>query len=356
MVLIQDAEEMAETTQDDIYANIQSLFQRGLVIVVGSGASSAYGLPGMPALADYLLTTVPSRGEVLDDPADKEWEIVASALQSGKDLESALSTGVSEKLADLLTELITEHIRDFESKAISQILAASEVSPFGRMLIHAMSVTPALDVVTTNYDRLVEVHAARAGLPVDTMYFGHTIGRLNAQRSRDEMLRGQTVAGRPQRTTLATWPHVRLSKPHGSLDWFSHGEEHYRTDLAVPGSRSVIAPGGNKYRLGYDAPFDAQRERANRAIDQAAALLFIGYGFNDEHLQTHLRPRFANVPAVVLSRTLTAPARDYLGTNSAAIGIQSSGSGCTVYRGASELALDIPLWNLESLTKEVLGL
>ena len=126
----------------------------------------------------------------------------------------------------------------------------------------------------------------------------------------------------------------------------------------MPGARRIIAPGGNKYRLGYEAPFDVQRNRANQAIDRASTLLFVGYGFNDEHLQTHIRPRFPGVDAVIVSRNLTENAQKYLALNPTAIGIEAADddSHCRVTQGPDVVEFDLPLWDLEHLTKEVLGI
>jgi len=42
-------------SKDDVYKHVQSLFTADLVVVVGSGASCAFDLPGMEALAQYQL-------------------------------------------------------------------------------------------------------------------------------------------------------------------------------------------------------------------------------------------------------------------------------------------------------------
>lgn len=190
------------------------------------------------------------------------------------------------------------------------------------------------------------------------MFYGHTIGRLDDALSRDELLQRLPTAGRAARLTVRPRPHIRLSKPHGSLDWFSHNGECLRSDLALSGPQQIIAPGGNKYRLGYEVPFDAQRKRANEAIDKAAALLFIGYGFNDEHLQTHIRTRFSEVPSVVISRNLTPNAREYLNLNPAAVSIEMGDTAdeCRMMQGTESLDIPLPLWNLEDLVKEVLAI
>ncbi|WP_193746858.1 SIR2 family protein, partial [Dietzia sp. UCD-THP] len=210
--------------------------------------------------------------------------------------------------------------------------------------------------ITTNYDRLIEIHAAHANVRVDTMYYGHTIGRLDAHLSREELLKPETVAGKASSIQIRPRPHIRLAKPHGSLDWFSHDGRNYRSELPLPWAQQIIAPGGNKYRLGYEVPFDAQRTRANEAIANASALLFIGYGFNDEHLQTHLKRRFPDVPAVIISKSLTPNALEYLDMNSSAIGIEAAEdlASSLIRTDGKETEIDKALWQIDHLVEEVL--
>lgn len=346
-------------TQESVYSYIQALFRRGVVIIVGSGASSGYGLPGMGALSQYLLDNVPDRIAGLSADCKTNWISISDALRADQGLEAALGGGVlPDQLTDVITDLVGDCVLEPEKLAIAGILGAETVSGFGRLFAHILRTAPLTDVITTNYDRLIEVHAANAGVRVDSMFYGHTLGRLDAAMSRDELYFGHTVAGRPRAASLSRHPHVRLAKPHGSLDWFTKGDRHFRSDLALAGSRRIIAPGGNKYRLGYEAPYDAHRARANDAIDRASAFLFVGYGFNDDHLQTHVRSRFPHIPAVVLSHRLTQNALEYLSLNPTAIGIEAASDErrCVVRQGAFVLELDLPIWDLEHLMREVLGI
>lgn len=347
-------------TQDSVFTYVQGLFQRGVVIIVGSGASCAYGLPSMGELAEHLSVTVPEHIPDDDVSALQEWGRISAGLAAGDGLESALGEQpLPESLADVLTKAIADRVQFTEGAAIAAILQADRASAFGRLFEHILRSAPHADVITTNYDRLIEVHAARAGVRVDSMYYGHTIGRMDAALSREELYEAHVPAGRGSRgVAVRTRPHIRLAKPHGSLDWFARDGEYFRSDLAIPGSRQIIAPGGNKYRLGYEVPFDEQRNRANSAIDGAASLLTVGYGFNDEHLQTHLRSKFSQVPAVVVSHSLTTNALGYLSSNPSAIGIEAAdeGKGCRIVQGSDELELGTPLWDLEHLVKEVLSI
>lgn len=343
--------------QGDLYSYVQGVFRRGLVLVVGSGASCAFGLPGMTALASFLIQEAPGRIVGLDQDSVDNWVTLSGLLQQSTDLESAMSsTAVSDSLSDVLGQLIADCVLEAEKAAIDQILNSPTVSAFGRLFSHLLQTAPTLNVITTNYDRLLEVQAARAGVRLDSMFYGHTIGRFDSDLSREELLYPQTPAGRGRTTQFAYRPHVQLSKPHGSLDWFSQGNTHYRSDLDVPGIRRIVPPGGNKYRLGYEVPFDAQRNRANAAIDKASALLFVGYGFNDDHLQTHIQSRVYEVPTVILSRTLTAKAHEYLALNESSVGIEAGDdlSRSRVFRDGVVAELDEPIWDIEHLVQEVL--
>ncbi|WP_165943100.1 SIR2 family protein [Gordonia zhaorongruii] len=264
----------------------------------------------------------------------------------------------SDELVELIADQIAVCIAGKEMHAIAEILSASEVPAFSRLFRHVLRTTERVDVITTNYDRLLEVQAARVGIGVDSIFYGHTVGKFDPVQSSKTMLRPENQVGHRRTTSIRTIPHVRLSKPHGSLDWFTYNDEHFRSDLAIPGARRIVAPGGDKYRQGYDVPFDQQRERANAAIDAAAALLFVGYGFNDDHLQTHIQERIRKVPSVILSHTITESAREYLATSPSAIGMEADSANdayTRVLKGEGKTVLDSPIWDLNRFVKEVLG-
>lgn len=346
-------------SQETAYRQIQDLFKRGIVTVVGSGASCAYGLPTMDELSTHVMSEAPRLIEGHDTEVLAEWQSVEAALTNGDGLETALGKSeASEALSAIVAELVAECVLHRETNAVDRLLGSGEETAFGRLFRHLVSATPSADVITTNYDRLLEVHAAISDVRVDTMFYGHTVGRFGPDRSRSELSRVQVSSGRSRSIVASSYPHIRLSKPHGSLDWYSRGLKHYRSDLTMAGARRIIAPGGSKYRLGYEAPFDSHRERANAAIDKAEALLFVGYGFNDEHLQTHVRARFPLIPSLIVSKELTPSAFEYLSLNSEAIGVEMGlrDGQSFVHQGPGRLEIDRPIWDLDSLLKEVLAI
>lgn len=99
------------------------------------------------------------------------------------------------------------------------------------------------------------------------------------------------------------------------------------------------------------------RAKANSAIDDSESLLFVGYGFNDNHLQTHIEPKMRQVPSLIISRSLTPSALQYLSLNEDSIGIHmnENDSKCSlIQRSCGSLKIHSPIWNLDDMMKEVI--
>jgi hypothetical protein len=344
--------------QNSAYKYIQELFCRGLVTIVGSGASCALGLPSMEKLNEYLQENIPTRMPCLAESSATIWKEVAQRLANGEGLESALDAkDLPRDLGDAITDAIIELVGASEEKAIQAMIVQPETSAFGMLFHHLLQNNEIADVITTNYDRLLEVAAALATVRLDSMFYGHTVGWLDARLSREELSEPVVHARRPTDIRLRLRAHIRLSKPHGSLDWFPIGDKYVRSELKIPGARQIIAPGGRKYRLGYDIPYDEHRKRANNAMDNAAGFLAIGFGFNDDHLQTHLKAKFPQVPSVIVAKTLTYSAKEYLALSPNAIGIEAnpSGTGSLLTQESRQISISANIWKLDELMKEVLG-
>jgi len=141
-----------------------------------------------------------------------------------------------------------------------------------------------------------------AGFHVDTTAVGQYAGAFDHARSCMGSCRGITT--RAKTTVLDHFPRAIVLKPHGSFDWYRVGSDARRCSLDLDAERLIITPGLNKYRVGYNAPFDKHRDLANDHIKQAGRLLIVGYGFNDDHLQTHLVKRVQDgTPTLILNRS-----------------------------------------------------
>lgn len=339
----------------DLKLLLQKHLTDGLVTIVGSGLSCAEGLPGMGELAYHLDATV--TGGLAAADVDR-WN-ATSPLLPVKGLEAALlemppTPGLEAAIVARTAEMIAAR----ERQIVGEVFARTRTLRFTRLVRQLLKPQTGLPVVTTNYDRLVEIAVEEAGLGVDTLFVGHFAGELNEQESRLSFCREVTLkAGRAQ---YRYRPRANVFKPHGSLDWYHRDGKpvRYAADLDLP--RLIITPGLNKFRNGYESPFDRHRERANLAIDRASRFLVIGYGFNDDHLETHLTPRIRNgIPTLLLTYGLSDNAVKLVAECSNVIAIQRAerggASGSDVFVAGTEIFYPgLDLWDLGPFVSEVL--
>lgn len=152
-----------------------------------------------------------------------------------------------------------------------------------------------------------------------------------------------------------------ICKPHGSLDWYIRGNKPisfcaHATNL----DRLIIVPGRNKLEAGYNSPFDFHREKANYHIDNASRFLIIGYGFNDAHLETHLKKAIeGGKSTIMLTHTLSENALNIAFNNSNVIAIDHY---CDEHTEGSRFIIDkadynfpgMQIWDLGNFITEVL--
>ncbi len=339
---------------DELKQRLQEHFTDGLVTIVGSGLSVAEGVPGMGALADHLQKRVPPK---LPAESKSSWDSIAAALAAGKDVESALMEHQpSEELEAIIVDLTAAYILKAESRVIEQVVSGRRTLRLTRLLKYMLTPNAGVPVVTSNYDRLVEVGAEAAGLAVDTLFVGDHIGKLSPKESQFSLCRSAIQRGRT--VSLKYAKHAVVLKPHGSLDWYLQDNQPVRCPLPLSNQRLIITPGLNKFRGGYNPPFDTHRERANKEIDSAARYLIIGYGFNDDHLETHLEQELrSGKPAVLLTHGLSEKAQQLVAAcnEMLAISAPSGKKGAQVTTSSEAITFPGPeLWDVGEFVNEVL--
>ena len=202
----------------NVKVRLQEHLSDGLVTIVGSGLSCAEGLPGMGELAAYLLAQV---GGGLTGADATAWAS-ASALFATNGLEGALlavppTPAVESAIAAATGKLIAER----ERTVVSEVFAGTRKLRLTRLLPHLVKPAAGLTIVTTNYDRLVEIAAEEADIGADTMFVGRFAGQLNERESQLSFCRKVTVKQRPATATFHYRPRALICKPHGSLDWYA---------------------------------------------------------------------------------------------------------------------------------------
>jgi len=342
---------------DNLKLKVQRHLGSGLVTVIGSGLSAAQGISGMGALADHLVASVPKQ---LAKPLVSGWEAIMRELKAGQGLEAALLRHPPQRdLEDIIVKETAALVRRDEAKVIRDVVSNGTILPLTRLLRHFPKTPPVIDIITPNYDRLVEVAAEDAGLGVDTMFLGTILGRYDAAASGMSFVKSLRQTKKTVRKITA--PRVVLRKPHGSLDWCMRNGKPTRAAAEHIDTPLIITPGLNKYLHGYNVPFDKHREKANSRIDTCSRLLIIGYGFNDDHLETHLSPAVRSGRAtLIIARTLSPKALQIIDASpdvtAFEYGKNDVQEGTVIWRGKNKTFLaGIHLWDIDSMVTEIFG-
>ena len=342
-----------DSDYDSFVRFVQGHFTDGLALVIGSGLSAAEGIPGMDALAKHLVnreSSVPTTDLVL-------WAQVKKALDEGEGLEAVLiNHSPTETFEAWIVERTIDLILPKEREVMTAVLRGDRVLRLTTFLKQMLRPSTGLPILTTNYDRLIEVACEMAGFHVDTIAIGHYAGAFDDKRSFMASCRG--IKRRGKATVLDHFSRAVVLKPHGSLDWYRVGSDARRCSLNIDGERLIITPGLNKYRAGYSAPFDKHRELANEHIKRASHLLIVGYGFNDDHLQTHLVSRIrGGVPTLILNRSINEKTRIMVNESPACVCLTkgTTSAGFTMEtKGRNVEYVGLDLWDLGIVTKELL--
>ena len=335
-------------TLDEVSKIAQECFQSTPTIVLGSGASMPHGLPSMRDLKDHLLANVVPEGENESD----NWLSVKTALSGGDHLETAmegvpLPKGLTRQIVSETWKCINAKDYEVFKRTVQQV----EKFPLGVFLRKSFqSTTKKINIVTTNYDRVIEYACNSAGILYST---GFKPGYMQSWGNLEYREKGEQSR------------RVEILKVHGSLDWFTRTDgtniglpvfELPHADLAP----QIVTPGLNKFEAITQDPFRTCLNNADDALKNASAFLSVGFGFRDPQIHPKIIERIKNknVPIVVLGRTLTSEAKKFLKEKAGNryLGIERSGVRSRVFTAKvpDGFELDsIDLWSLEGFTKLV---
>lgn len=344
---------------DNLKKQLQAIFADGLITVIGSGLSCAEGLPGMGALATELSSKVPS---VIPDADKATWMAIEACLASDGLEGALLKHPATDSIESAIIQITSAFVLSKEQEAIISCVTGTRKFKITSLLPHISAATPKIaHIITTNYDRLIEFAIESEGWGVDSMMVGRYWGKHDPELSSKLMIR-DVSRGNKGAVRLIYRNHVKLFKPHGSLDWFMAGDTPMTSSMAFSSAPLIITPGVGKYRKGYGQPFDVHRERGNAAIDNASSILCIGYGFNDDHLQTHLSPKLkGGAKALLLTHSLSPNARAVVAQSPNCTALVNSADaknpGTIVVRGTTETLIpSVEWWDVENFVKGVLNI
>lgn len=333
-------------SMEAMQSHVQDCVSKLPVIVLGSGASAAHGIPGMGPLGLHLAaSSLPAQCEA--DPHLAGWTEFLNKVQK-MDLESAL-TGVNVT-PDVLGHIVHttwSFLNAADLQIFEQVLGNRRLLPLSRLFQHLLrSTTTELQVVTPNYDRIAEYAAEAAGYGA---YTGFTFGLFGTRAVDVPRIH---VGNRPARA-------VNVWKVHGSLGWFTGADGQI---ISLPPLATVphgfapviVTPGTEKYRRTHDEPFRSAMHSADRAVARANAFLCVGYGFNDDHLQPLMMERCTrpDVPLVLITKQISATAHAFLksGRCSRYIALEESDNGTRMFSHESPDGVELTgdsFWRLD---------
>ncbi|OPG16959.1 SIR2 family protein [Ferroacidibacillus organovorans] len=347
---------------DEGLQELQRFLRTKPIVLVGTGLSMSMGLPGMPELLTHLRQTIPDVFSG-DTATLAQW---ASCLEliDKHGFEGGLGrVHLSDNLLKAVIQEAVRLVRPSDQK-FGHSLAIGERTefPFARLLKHLVqSLSPSnqtLDVVTPNYDHLVEYACDLIQVSYQTGFQGGFIKRFDPT-SFDEhyYIPGPPLKNRPSYRQV---PRVRLLKPHGSLYWRRFGSAVVETQIDIDSGESIIiTPGSTKYEASLtDSVMNRHRELANQCILRAESVLVIGYGFNDDHLQTVLYDRIKDgMECLVLTKVLSEQGRQWIKSFPNMIALEQGENDSTTrwYARGSYGEWDGRFWSLDYFVHSVIG-
>jgi len=286
---------------DEITKLAQKYVATRPVIIIGSGASAPYGIPLMSELAQKLLDNI----DLDDDP----WKEFKERLIATSDLELALQeVNLPQGHVDTIINETWEVINTADVEFFVNALQTRSPIALSRLISYLLrTANPQLDIITTNYDRVIEYAASFARAQVVTGFTAGWVKRFISNRLEStDFKKNPSYRGR-----------IKLLKVHGSLDWFLDPDQE---PIAITNARKIpdnytpliVAPGVTKFRTVLTKPpYFTILTQIESVLSEANSYLSIGYGFNDEHIQPTLirRVKKDGIPIIILTKTVSNAAR-----------------------------------------------
>lgn len=367
-----DASKLPLMTKEIAIDAMRNFFRDKPFVFFGTGISCSLDTRfGMQALREELLQ------RVVPDPMEpgqiQQWKSVAESLQNGEGLESALDSAVDSALIQKIVSATGQYISSIDREYALQIASRSVTWPAARFFRRLVDTLPegdtALHVLTPNYDTLFEHACDSVGIPYTSGFFGGLERQMNWQAINQSLYSArQVLQGRRLKKVYRSRKHVRLYKVHGSLNLFFHQNtvvenNAWMWDAPEFANRVIITPGLSKHEMLQEYRQELLKP-ADEAIDKANRFLFLGYGFNDSHLEAYIKQKLItqSCKGLIVTRgsnsrieSLLSQAQNLWLVCSAN---QDAGDGTRIFNRqyAESLVLQTKrLWDIETFATEVLG-
>lgn len=340
---------------DDIVEDIK---QRNLSrnsmpkLIVGTGLSITYGVPGMNLLAAHLEKEINKSSDI---NLRKMWNKHYNDINANG-LEAGLTNLTQEEnvLVDAIKPITARYILESEEKLHKVIFESN--TGFSKLLLYLSSTVSVnkkvIDIMTPNYDRIIEIVCDKLKIGVITGFTGNLYSKFNRN-----FLRRPTEI-----YNCKDFSWVRLFKPHGSINWINEeGNEYLTNDYKVLKEKAehieIVTPGNSKYKVSMiNNTFRYMREEFNELLstEHEYSLLIYGYGFNDDHFDAALFDSF-HKNVLILSRDVKQEIiNKALERKNITIFYHEGNSEYMIYK-SKEYVIDLPVWDIDQFADLFLG-
>lgn len=341
--------------------HLQDFIRKKPTIIVGTGLSLSMRLPGMSELLEHLKFMIPQRcnenRELLS-----EWDDCIKLIEQHGFEDGLNKITICDELLDFII-LETARIVQRKDSEAHKLIPQMQISdyPFAKLLKHLVESlspsNPTLNIITPNYDHLVEYACDLINVNCCTGFKGSYILKFDLNHLKTDIYRTTSFIDR-RGPNFKKVPRVRLLKPHGSLYWQRINDETIESYQIIDGAKPVIiTPGSTKFKTSLIDPImNAHREMANECIQKSDSILIIGYGFNDVHLQTVLMDKLrAGVDCLILTKWLSPTAKELIASFKQIIALEEDGHLKTRWHyNQQEGVWDDPIWSLDQFVKRVI--
>ncbi len=293
--------EVTKVEQEKIYEIIQKKLTTVPLILIGTGGTMPYGIPGMSALADRLILDLSSKYN-----GDSEWSKFEDKLNKGIALEEALTDlNLNESIINDIINVTWKLISESDLTIMKQWITSGIKSDLGKIIHRFYQATPqCVNVITTNYDRGIEYSCDQYSMLANTLFDGEYYKRFKRTNQ------------------IGVRQVVNILKVHGSLDWYFENNGQVvslplQENLLCGLKPAIITPGTSKYKRVLETPFRDILRISDELIEKANNYLCIGYGFNDSQIQANIiREIQLGKPIVVWTKELSVEAVNLIKNNS----------------------------------------
>jgi hypothetical protein len=330
--------------RDDRLENLTSTIQKMLdgnpALLIGCGGSIPYGLPTMNDLLKEIKKNLSDKYKT-----DKNWKSFISDLDKYNNLELSLERiDLGDKIHHDLIWTVWSVVEQKDTNALNNFLYNDTFPLLTNIIRKFIQQTGITNIITTNYDRLIEYAIDFAEGTCNTGFSNNYINKLvNFDNQNCKRV-------------------VNLYKVHGSIDWFKRKETNKLFSLKLFNysklgenfDPQIVTPGNIKYKETHYEPFRTVIANADESLKKSCAYLCIGYGFNDEHIQPIIieENRNKKKPIVIIAKDITPKIEKLFlqkkSENFMIISNKKSGGSVIYYPNMKKEYFDKEYWKLDN--------